>query len=86
MTCQYEKNALISLCTRHCMFGRSTNWDNLSQGQSDINAEMCHMTEKSLLLKYRYKVNLRRKQPLSTALSVNKESIYRTTAATLLPA
>ena len=24
--------------TRNCIFGRSTNWDNLSQGQSDINA------------------------------------------------
>ena len=26
--------------TRNCIFGRSTNWDNLSQGQSDINASI----------------------------------------------
>ena len=25
--------------TRNCIFGRSTNWDNLSQGKSDINAK-----------------------------------------------
>jgi len=25
--------------TRNCIFGRSTYWDNLSQGQSDINAK-----------------------------------------------
>ena len=25
---------------RHCIFGRNTNWDNLSQGLSDINANI----------------------------------------------
>ena len=36
--------------TRNCIFGRSTNWDNLSQGQSDINAEY-------IVLNYKYPFN-----------------------------